>query len=171
MIKFVTRFMMITVLAGIVAGGAAGCKKKDQQATPMAPAFAETTLDGQKISVDQLKGKVVLLDFFATWCPPCQASVPHLVDLNKKYGGDGLVVVGLSVDDDTEALKKFVADRKIDYPIAVAGDETKTAYGIRSIPHMFILNRKGEIVETHLGFDEQAGAAMEATIKKLLGEK
>lgn len=160
--------LMAALLAAFV--GTVGCSKKSEQQKTASP-VAATTIDGAKISLEQYKGKVVLLDFFATWCPPCRASVPHLVELSNKYSSAGLQVVGLSVDEDVESLKKFVAEYKIPYPVAVASEETKTAYAVRSIPHLFIINRKGEIVEAHLGFDEQAAAAMETSIQKLIAEK
>src|SRR5579871_1893468 len=84
------------------------------------PAFSVTTLDGRQISLADLKGKVVLVNFWATWCPPCRAEIPDLMLLQEHYK-DKLVVLGISEDDPpVEAVKKFVADQKMSYPVAMS---------------------------------------------------
>jgi peroxiredoxin len=97
--------------------------------------------------------------------------VPHLAALHKKYGKSGLQVIGLSVDDSPEQLQAFVREKGIQYPLAIASDQLKKVYRIRSIPHLFIINKRGEVVDTQLGFDPQLTDEVEATVKRLLQEK
>lgn len=136
-----------------------------------APPFKVSTTSGQQVSLNNYKGYVLVLDFFATWCPPCKASIPHLVGLNKKYGKQGLQILGMSVDDDGEAaLKRFIAEKGLNYPVALVDSEIQGDYGIRSIPTMYLVNKKGIIVDKFMGFSDETGRAMESAIKRLLGE-
>lgn len=136
-----------------------------------APPFKAVTTSGQQVTLNNYKGRVLVLDFFASWCPPCRASIPHLVNLNRKYGKQGLQILGMSVDEDGEAaVRKFVAEKGINYPVAVVDSEIQGDYGIRSIPTMYLVNKKGVIVEKFMGFTDETGRAMEAAIKRLLTE-
>jgi peroxiredoxin len=92
-------------------------------------------------------------------------------ELNRKYGKQGLQVLGVSVDEGSERdVKNFVAERKIGYPVAVAGEDLQTDYGLRSIPTIYLINKKGFVAEKFQGYSEQTGRAMEEAIKKLLAE-
>ena len=113
---------------------------------------------------------MLVLDFFATWCPPCKESIPHLVELNRKYGKQGLQTLGMSVDDSVQALKDFAAARKLNYPLAQGDEELQTEYGLRSIPTIFIINKKGIVAEKYMGFSAETGRKMEEAIKRLLAE-
>lgn len=136
-----------------------------------APPFKAVTTSGQQVTLNNYKGRVLVLDFFASWCPPCRASIPHLVNLNRKYGKQGLQILGMSVDEDGEAaVRKFVAEKGINYPVAVVDSEIQGDYGIRSIPTMYLVNKKGVIVEKFMGFSDETGRAMETAIKRLLAE-
>ncbi|MBI1921607.1 MAG: TlpA family protein disulfide reductase [Geobacter sp.] len=136
-----------------------------------APPFKVTTTSGQQVSLNNYKGYVLVLDFFATWCPPCKASIPHLVGLNKKYGKQGLQILGMSVDDDGEGeIKRFIPEKGINYPVALVDSEIQGDYGIRSIPTMYLVNKKGIIVDKYMGFSDETGQAMETAIKRLLAE-
>ena len=102
-------------------------------ASPVAPAPAPAwklrDVDGNVVSSDQFKGKVVVLDFWATWCPPCRTEIPGYVQLQKKYAADGLVIVGVSVDTDgPQVVKKFMKDFGINYPIVMADDEIQNTF-------------------------------------------
>jgi len=145
--------------------------KATQPEHKVPPPIKAVTVTGQSISLEQYKGQVVVLDFFATWCSPCRESIPHLVALDGKYRKQGLRVVGLSVDDDAPALKEFIGQQKIGYPVAVADKNLKIAYRISSIPQIIIIDKQGLIVDKFLGFDESAAGDMEKTIKRLLAAK
>lgn len=119
----------------------------------MAPAFAVKTVDGKTLKLSDLRNKPVIVDFWATWCGPCRASMPDLNDMHARYGAKGLTVVGLSVDETGPApVKRFASQLGVKFTIAMANDDILDAYGpIRSIPTTFFINRKGEIVRRVIG--------------------
>ena len=122
-----------------------------------APEFKLTGLDGKPVNLGAAKGKVVLLNFWATWCGPCRAETPDLVALQERYK-DALEIIGLAVDvDDPEDVKAFAEKSGINYPIAIADDEVRARYGgITALPTSFILDTDGRIVQKHVGmFDPQ----------------
>ena len=133
-----------------------------------APAFQLTGLDGKAVSLADYHGKVVLLNFWATWCGPCRAEVPDLVELQKRYK-DQLQIIGLAVDDDDEdAIKKFAAESGINYPIAIASDEVRLQYGgIPALPTCFVVNADGRVVQKHEGLRDPV--LYEVEIRSLLG--
>ncbi len=128
--------------------------------TPAQPAPGWTLKDvnGQPVSLSQFKGKVVVLDFWATWCPPCRSEIPGYVKLEKKYKDKGLVIIGVSVDQDGPAVvKKFVADFHMNYPVVMADDSIVQAYGNPdAIPTTFIIDRTGKIRDKKVGAMETA---------------
>lgn len=137
-----------------------------------APHFKAITTTGQEVSPENYRGHVLLLDFFATWCIPCRASVPHVVEMKLKYGKQGLQVLGLSADDDgDEAFRSFVNEHRINYPLAPASEAVQSAFGIRSVPVMFVIDRRGVICEIYRGFNDEIGRSMEILIRRLLTEK
>jgi thiol-disulfide isomerase/thioredoxin len=137
-----------------------------------APSVKVVTTAGQNVTLDNYKGYVLLMDFFATWCGPCRKSIPHLVALNSKYNKQGLQILGLSADDagDKDDVKEFMVDKRINYPVAMANEDLLADYGVRSLPTLFVVNKKGIVVEKYQGFNDEVAASMEALIKKLLAE-
>ena len=116
--------------------------------------FSFKDADGKKVSLSQFKGKVIVLDFWATWCVPCKAEIPGFIELQKKYGRQGLQIIGLSVDDSQSMAKKYSDEMKMNYPILLADgkEDILRAYDpIRSIPVSIIIDREGRIVSRHLG--------------------
>lgn len=137
-----------------------------------APNFKVITTSGQPVSMDNYRGYVLVIDFFATWCPPCNESIPHLIDINRKYGKQGLQILGLSMDEDGEQIvKSFIDERRINYPVALASEQVQIDYGIVSVPVMFVIDKKGKVSEIYRGYSDETGRSMEALIKKLLAEK
>jgi thiol-disulfide isomerase/thioredoxin len=110
-----------------------------------APAWVLQDVGGKTVSSEQFKGKVVVLDFWATWCGPCRSEIPGYVELQKKYGDVGLVVVGVSLDrGGPEVVKKFVEEQKINYVIVMGDDKIADAFGgVDAIPTTFIIDRAG----------------------------
>ena len=114
--------------------------------------FTIPSLDGKTISLDSFKGKVVILNFWATWCPPCRAEIPEFVQFYRDFEKD-VVIIGLGVNDSDAALQEFRKENRINYP--VANDKRNRVArlygGIRSIPTTFIINRKGIIRDMRVG--------------------
>ncbi len=133
-----------------------------------APDFKLTGLDRKSVTLAGSKGKVILLNFWATWCGPCRAEIPDLVELQNKYR-DRLQILGLVVDDDDpDAIKKFAAEFGINYPVAIAPDELRIQYGgIAALPTSFVLDAEGRIVQKHEGLRDPVLYEME--IRSLLG--
>jgi thiol-disulfide isomerase/thioredoxin len=117
-----------------------------------APAFKLDTLDGKPISLADAHGKVILLNFWATWCGPCRAEIPDLIELQTKYK-DHLQIIGLTVDDDDPAtVKKVVEKTGINYPVAMASAEVRMKYGgIAALPTSFMLDSEGRVMQKHEG--------------------
>lgn len=116
--------------------------------------FSFKDIDGKKVSLSKFKGKVIILDFWATWCVPCKAEIPGFIELKKKYGARGLEIIGLSVDDSMSTAKKYAVEMKMNYPVLLAEgkeDILKAYDPIPSIPVSIIIDRQGKIVARHLG--------------------
>lgn len=119
-----------------------------------APPFALSDLAGKPLSLASLKGKVVLLDFWATWCAPCKKTMPELQALHDRYAAQGLAVVGVSIDEGGPAkVKKLVASRRFTYPIAMDSEKQPAwdAYRVKAVPAAFLLDREGRIVAQWTG--------------------
>jgi thiol-disulfide isomerase/thioredoxin len=129
------------------------------------PAFTVTDLDGRKISSDSWRGKVVFVNFWATWCPPCRAEIPDLVALQKKYR-DQIVVVGISDDEGpVEQVRRFAADYDVNYPIAVNTPEVRKIFkGVAALPTTFVLDTEGRLVQKHVGQLQAARTEAEARV-------
>ncbi len=139
-----------------------------QKSSVKAADFSLSTTDGKTLKLSDLKGKVVILDFWATWCPPCRKGIPDLIDLKKRYGSKGLEVVGISVDQETKPdVVPFMKDYGINYPVVYGDNSVVMNYGgIRSIPTSFIIDREGKVVANYVGLYPKQ--TYENQIKKLL---
>jgi thiol-disulfide isomerase/thioredoxin len=120
------------------------------------PALAMRDLDGRPLSSADWRGKVVIVNFWATWCPPCRAEIPDLVALQNKYR-DRLVIIGVSQDEGSvEVVKQFVAAHQMNYPVVMMTPEIDQAFpGIRALPTSFILDRESRVVQRHVGLLNQ----------------
>jgi thiol-disulfide isomerase/thioredoxin len=119
-----------------------------------APAFSLKAFDGKWLRLAELKGKPVVLDFWATWCRPCRTSMPHLDELQKRYHTRGLVVIGLSVDEESPSeVKRFAQDLGVTFRLGMANDRVLDDYGpIRFLPTTFFIDRKGQVVRRVRGY-------------------
>jgi len=132
----------------------------------MAPAFAVTTTEGKRISLDDLQGRVVLLDFWATWCGPCRAALPHIKDLARRFQGQPLVILSVSLDDDEQKWKEFIAKNEMVWPQYCDGGFTGSIarlFDVKAIPHTFTIDADGVLQDERIG-----DASVEGKIKKLL---
>jgi thiol-disulfide isomerase/thioredoxin len=132
----------------------------------MAPAFAITTTDGQRISMDDLAGKVVLLDFWATWCGPCREALPHMREIAQKFQGQPLVVLSVSLDSDEGKWKDFIVKNEMTWLQYRDGGFTgpiAKMFGVEAIPHTFTIDADGVLQDEHIG-----DASIEGKLKKLV---
>jgi len=131
--------------------------------------FTLKDLNGKNVPLSAYKGQVVLLDFWATWCPPCRREIPGFIDLYTQYKSQGLVVLGVSMDDSTSDVKKFARELRMNYPIVLGygRDDVEKAFGpLPGMPTSFIIARDGRICGRHTGF--VAKETFERAIKGLL---
>ena len=146
-----------------------------------APAIADvkmTDVDGRQISTASLKGKVVIVNFWATWCPPCRAEIPDLIKLQEKYK-DQLQIIGISDDDDPPAVvKKWASEHGMNYPIVMSNDQLRKVFvGVAALPTSFIINRDSKLVIKHVGMLQApvteaetrhlAGLAVDADVEEI----
>ena len=132
--------------------------------------FTLKDTSNRDVSLSSFKGKVVLLDFWATWCGPCKIEIPWFIEFQNKYGKNGLQVVGISVDDTLDKLKPYVANMKMNYPVlqGLDHDDVQDAYGpMFGIPVTAVISRDGKICMKHAGLASKD--AFENMIKSLLG--
>jgi peroxiredoxin len=117
-----------------------------------APDFSLTDVDGKPLALSQYRGKVVLLDFWATWCTPCREETPHFVALQEKYRAQGLQIVGLSMDDDAKPVRAFQREFRMNYPVAMGTVKVAESYGgVLGLPVAFLIDRDGRIVTKYSG--------------------
>jgi len=134
---------------------------------PRAPEFSLPALTGQTLTLSAYRGKVVLLDFWATWCDPCREEIPHFVEFQNKYQGKGLQIVGISMDDGPEPVRAFYQSFHINYPVAMGNAKTGELYGgVLGLPITFLIGRDGRIVARHIGATDTS--VIEREIQALL---
>jgi len=131
--------------------------KPAASATGQAPDFSIPDLQGKKITLASYRGKVVLLDFWATWCAPCLEEIPHFVDMQQKLGPQGFQAIGISMDDEAKPVQKFYAEHGLNYPVALGTTELTQSYGgILGLPVTFVINRNGTIRKKFVGATDPA---------------
>ena len=119
---------------------------------PVAPKFRLQDIAGRPLELSDYRGKVVLLDFWATWCTPCRWQVPELVELQAKYRTRGLRVIGISMDDEAKPVRVFYKDFEMNYPVAMGGDPVADLFGrVPGLPTTFLIGRDGRIHDKHVG--------------------
>ncbi len=133
-----------------------------------APNFDLATLDGQRVKLSDYRGKAVLLNFWATWCSPCKVEMPWFVDLQKKYGSDGLVILGVAMDDsDAPKIAQFASEMGVNYPVLLGTDKVSEEYGnVEFLPTSFYIDRGGKIVGKGTGL--LGRSEIEANVRKAL---
>jgi len=123
----------------------------------MAPSFSLSTIDGKTISLADYKDKGIILNFWATWCPPCRAEIPDMIELQSEYESKNFTFIGVAVGDKPEKVKTYIKNQGINYPVAIGTPEITNDYGqfidggIRGIPTSFIINTKGEVLGHFVG--------------------
>jgi peroxiredoxin len=171
------RLALVCVLAAAAVSCGRGAKQEKSGSAVSAghgevgsdaPAFTLADLNGKAVSSDAFKGKVVILDFWATWCPPCKEEIPHLVRLQSKYRGQGLEIVGLALDaGGAKDVRPFAEEHDVNYTMLIGSEDITKAYGnITMIPTTFVIDRNGKIVHRFVGYT--APEVFEQTIEPLL---
>lgn len=136
------------------------------------PELGLKDLNGQPVTAASLRGKVVIVDFWATWCAPCKEEMPVLQRLHAKYGKDGLVVVGVSVDKDLANVRQFIKDMKLSFAILHDPDHAVTKrFAPPKMPSSYVVDRSGTVRFVHAGFHAKDAKALEDEVRKLLPAK
>jgi peroxiredoxin len=128
-----------------------GCRAEPQS---KAPNFVLKTQEGKTLELKKLEGKVVVLNFWATWCPPCRAEIPGMLEVYDRYKSKGLEIIGVSLDrGGWTRVTPFVQKMRITYPVVIGDGELVELYGgIEAIPTTFIIDRKGNVAQKHIGY-------------------
>ncbi len=176
-----SRLLIPAVLLALLPAASALAQSEMAPPPPLpagtpAPAFTTQTVAGKPLSLKSLRGKVVLLDYWATWCGPCQMATPTLETLYKKFGSQGLRVVGLSVDDPRSVggVKPFMKHFGMTYIVSaspVANGRAQSAYHVNGIPSQFLIDKKGIVRWSQSGYSESESQTLTPMIKRLLAEK
>jgi len=152
-IKLILGLLILLILAG-------GYAYHHHTASPIssvtqlrpAPDFTLTQLSGKPLTLSDYRGKVVLLDFWATWCEPCRVETPFLVDLQNKYRDQGLQIIGVSMDDTHDPVPGFYHQFKMNYPVVMGNAKIGEEYGgVLGLPIVFLIDRQGRIQKKHIG--------------------
>ena len=161
------RFVLTLLLAGLA------CATTTRAATPgtAAPAFALPTASGETVSLATLRGRVVYVDFWASWCAPCRRSFPWMNALQARYGKDGLAIVGINVDKRRDDAERFLRDTPASFTIAYdAKGAIPAAYDVKGMPSSYLIDRKGNVVAVEEGFHDERRDDVEAQIRALLAQ-
>jgi len=147
---------LLIAIAGMLSAGKYLNRVRQHSPTKMvgdvrglaAPNFDLATLDGHRVKLSDYRGKAVLLNFWATWCSPCKVEMPWFVELQKKYGNDGLIILGIAMDDsDAPKIAEFASEMGVNYPVLLGTDQVSEQYGnVEFLPTSFYIDRDGKIV-------------------------
>ncbi|MEO7716049.1 MAG: TlpA disulfide reductase family protein [Capsulimonas sp.] len=166
----------VLIFGAMALAGAAHAQDAALPAGSKAPAFSTRTVQGAPLSLKSLRGKVVLMDFWATWCGPCRMATPMMQSLHKQFHAKGLKVIGISVDDSstTNQVKPFMKSFGVTYTMSASPEQNRSMaakYNAGTIPTVFLIDKKGVIRWSGIGYGEGEKPFLEASIKKLLAEK
>jgi len=161
-------FFLSLALAYASQGIAQAAAQEGQQ-TPECP--SALTESGNKLDIGAYKNKVVLIDFWATWCPPCQKSMPFFNELRNQHLKDGFEIVAINVDEDSETAKEFLKSHPVAYKIAFdPSGNCPRIYDVQAMPSSYLIDKTGKIRQIHLGFRDEDQAVLREQISALLAE-
>lgn len=137
-----------------------------------APGFTLPTMAGDALALDDLKGQVVLVNFWATWCPPCRAEMPLLDELHARYAPLGFTLLGVNVEEDTDAAVRFAEELGVSFPILLDPRESvSAAFGVPAMPTSVLLDRHGVVRHVHHGFRDGDEVKMQEVVRALVRER
>ncbi len=183
--KKTVRNILVVMLAAVLLVGLSSCSKNEShpdQAKANTTNTAQTSsktgvsnftvssLSGESYQLTDFKGKVLIVDFWDTWCPPCRKEIPHFIELYNEYNGKGLEILGVAFGrNGTAAVQQFIDEYKIPYKNAMANDQIMSVLGpIRSIPTTYVIDQKGQVVKKYIGYNDKS--VFETDIKALLSK-
>jgi len=141
------------------------------QVGSMAPDFTLKDLKGNPVSLSRYRGKVVFLNFWATWCPPCRAEMPDMERLYEVFGGQEFIMLAVNVEDDVEAVKAFLKDHPHSFPVLLDVEASaQNLYGVFRFPETFLIDKKGRVVERYLGARDWSSVDFLRKINELMKE-
>jgi len=161
--------IVMALMAVAVCNAQAPSKLTSPIERTAAPDFTLQQADGSSLKLSDQRGKVVLLDFWATWCHGCKTEIPWYIEFQDKYKDAGLSAIGVSMDDGWSVVKPFLAEHKLNYPVVLGNDEVGKLYQISNMPVTLLIDRDGRIADWHVGMVDKA--AFEGEIRSLLDEK
>jgi cytochrome c-type biogenesis protein len=131
--------------------------------------FTLQDLDGRQVSLSDYRGKVVFIDFWATWCPPCREAIPYVEELSNKYKNNKKVVVlGINIGEDADTVANFLNKQQMSYPVLLGDDDVLSNYKINAVPTFFIIDQKGKVAKKYSGFMPGSDEKWQEDIEKLL---
>jgi peroxiredoxin len=175
--KFTPFVACLAIFAGMLSCAAPGNSPKAMAGPPrVAPDFSLLDSNGATLTLSDYKGKVVLLDFWATWCGGCKTEIPWYMEFENKYKDNGLAVIGVSLavigvsmDTDWKTVKPFLAEEKMNYPVVIGNEALLAGYGSLEMPATYLIDRDGRIADYHIGVVNKD--QFEGEIKKLLAKE
>ncbi|GBD98396.1 thiol-disulfide oxidoreductase ResA [bacterium BMS3Abin07] len=167
---FITSFLFGIFCFAVIAGAVPPAPWEiDELVGQTAPGFTLKTLDGRDVSPADFRGKILFINFWASWCPPCRQEIPDLNELYEKYKGRGLVIIGVSTDNSESDIIKFVKKYKIKFLIVHDKDnKVMREYKVYSLPISFLIDKHGKVVQKYLGARDWAGRDFLDKIEKLM---
>lgn len=166
------RKLIIAIIAALTGTLVASAAALAQQAGRPAPDFQLPKAGGEVQKLADLKGRVVYLDFWASWCGPCRKTFPWMNAMQKKYGPAGLTVVAVNVDEKRKDADEFLAKLPAEFTVLFdANGQLAKQYDLKGMPSAYLIDRNGMITTVHAGFKESHIEALEASVKTALGQK
>jgi peroxiredoxin len=168
-------FLLLFLFAISGCGKAEGNTKENKEEgkvglarSMIAPDFKLNDTEGNEHNLSDYRGKVVIVDFWATWCPPCVVEIPHFVKFHNKYNEKGLVILGLSLDTDNRRLKDFMEENNMEYPVLVKVGKVSVKYAVKGIPTAYLIDKEGKIAEKFVGYAPGSEKKIEKAFLKLM---